>query len=131
MICLEQAMEEGFKVPVFPTKSPKVEEPTSEPEIPYKIPKWNGSKPESEYKFEVLKNGSIVEEIKNLQDRSYWMIGRLPVGTGVNITAAHPTVSRFHAVLQYKESSTDPENESGIPSGWFIYDLGESTQKPR
>lgn len=120
-------MEDGFKVPIFPAKPPKVEEDVGEPEIPYKIPKWNGSKPESEYSFEVLKAGAIVEQVKDLQERPFWMIGRLPIGSGVNITAAHPTVSRFHAVLQYKDSSSDAETENGIPSGWFIFDLGEFT----
>lgn len=58
------------------------------------------------------------------------MIGRLPVGSGVDITAAHPTVSRFHAVLQYKGASGSSEvDENEVPNGWFIYDLGKKDHR--
>lgn len=125
-------MEEGFKVPDFPSKLPKTDEKTDEeinselkPEIPYKIPKWDGAKPAKSYSFEVLKNGVIVETVKNLQERSFWLFGRLPVGPTVNISAAHPTISRFHAVLQYKNSEPDSEAQTEIESGWFVFDLGK------
>lgn len=130
-------MEEGFKVPEFPFKPSKVEEnpelvetpvevvslPTNKPEIPYKIPKWSGVTPTESYGFEVLKNGVIVDEVKNLEERPFWMFGRLPIGSGVNIQSLHPTTSRFHAVLQYK----DPEQQEAlneVEGGWFIFDLG-------
>ncbi|CRL05797.1 CLUMA_CG018825, isoform A [Clunio marinus] len=125
-------MEEGFKVPIFPARPPKQEEKSAEdvevtkPEIPYKIPKWNGPCPDQSYSFEVLKNGVIVEEVKNLQEKSFWMIGRLPSGSsGVDISAAHPTISRYHAVLQYKDTHSEDEtnNEKKVESGWFIIDL--------
>lgn len=124
-------MEESFKVPDFVSSKPqKSEEKPVEPEIPYKIPKWSGETPEESYSFEVLKNGVIVDQVENLQAKPYWMIGRLPLGSGVDITAAHPTVSRFHAVLQYKDSSTAQEGEGNeIQRGWFIYDLGEYTRR--
>lgn len=55
------------------------------------------------------------------------MIGRLPIGSGVDISAAHPTVSRFHAVLQYKGTSGPSEvEETEVANGWFIYDLGKN-----
>lgn len=122
-------MDESFKVPEFLPKAQKAEENPSEPEIPYKIPKWSGSTPAENYSFEVLKNGVIVEEVKGLNEKPFWMIGRLPDGSGVDITAAHPTVSRFHAVLQYKDSTKAPENDNEIQCGWFIYDLGELLSK--
>lgn len=123
-------MEESFKVPSFPTKEAKPEEkPAAEPEIPYRVPKWSGETPPETYSFEVLKNGVIVEEVKHLQDRPYWMIGRLLSSAGVHITAAHPTVSRYHAVLQYKDPSTLHESESDVQGGWFVYDLGKLTDK--
>lgn len=80
--------------------------------------------PPQDYSFEVLKNGMIVDEVENLQSRAFWMFGRLPVGTGVDVSAAHPTISRFHAVLQYKEGGEGDDGEK-IENGWFIYDLGE------
>lgn len=119
-------MEESFKVPEFLPKVLKEENlKPAEPEIPYKIPKWNNATPSENYSFEVLKNGLIIDEIKNLSQKSFWMIGRLP--TAVDLTAAHPTISRYHAVLQYKgkDSSTN-ESDNEVKFGWFIYDLGES-----
>lgn len=121
-------MEESFKVPEFQIKPPKVEEKPAEPEIPYKVPKWSGETPTESYSFEVLKNGVIVDQVESLQAKPYWMIGRLPLASGVDITAAHPTVSRFHAVLQYKDSTTAQEGENDVQCGWFIYDLGELIQ---
>lgn len=118
-------MNESFKVPEFLPKVQQIEEKSTEPEIPYKIPKWNGIIASENYSFEVLKNGVIVEEIKGLSNKPFHMIGRLPIGS-VDITAAHPTVSRFHAVLQYKDASTAPESKEEVQHGWFIYDLGES-----
>lgn len=125
-------MEEGFKVPEFPLKpsteeeTPETPASTAKPEIPYKTPKWSGLLPPQTYSFEVLKNGVIVDTVKNLHEKPFWMLGRLPVGTtGVDITAAHPTTSRYHAVLQYKDPETMQEDEKEIEGGWFIYDLGE------
>ena len=118
-------MEESFKIPDLVPKVHKPEEKPAEPEIPYKVPKWSGATPEENYSFEVLKNGVIVDEVKDLNQRSFWMIGRLPTGSGVDITAAHPTVSRFHAVLQYKDSKSAQDGENEVQCGWFIYDLGE------
>lgn len=118
-------MEESFKVPEFVTKAQNAEEKPDEPEIPYKIPKWSGEIPKENYSFEVLKNGVIVDQVESLNAKPFWMIGRLPLASGVDITAAHPTVSRFHAVLQYKDSTSAQEGESDVQCGWFIYDLGE------
>lgn len=125
-------MEEGFKVPEFLAKPPKPEENPPEStsatktEVPYKIPKWSGPTAQQTYSFEVLKNGAIVDLVRNLQERPYWMFGRLPVDSGVDIQSLHPTTSRFHAVLQYKVAEED-EYEKVIEGGWFIFDLGKST----
>lgn len=106
---------------------------------PYKVPLWSRNPPqECSYAFEVLKSGQIIDEVKDLQTKPFWTFGRLPEN---DIEMAHPTISRFHAVLQYrpKETATqggdkddDAEEEKeeiseektkGPPEGWYIYDL--------
>jgi len=103
-------------------------------ECPYLEPMWS-DKPvnqEIEYKFEILKSGAIIEQINNLQTKPYWIIGRLDQNY---IPMAHPTVSRFHAVIQYRpnientvsdDSKKEEKVKSKIESGWYIYDLGST-----
>ncbi|XP_055698017.1 kanadaptin [Phlebotomus papatasi] len=145
-------MEEGFKVPsldiVRPIKTsvPKIpkEESSIEgsssgqektessqtlpvAECPYIEPKWSG-RPESSYSFEVLKTGTIIEIVENLQEKPYWVFGRL---LQCDIPMAHPTVSRFHAVLQYRPEQDKPQEEDAedgqkkkkVEPGWYLYDL--------
>lgn len=82
--------------------------------IPYKEPEWSGL-PTSKYYFEVVKSGKIIEEI-NLSNRTFHVFGR---SHGSDITMSHPTVSRFHCVLQFRVTG-DADN----PPGYYIYDLG-------
>ncbi|XP_069702821.1 kanadaptin [Periplaneta americana] len=84
--------------------------------LPYKEPKWSGI-PEEDYGFEVLKSGKILENIK-LNSKSFYVFGRLST---CDIRMAHPTISRYHAVLQYR--SQENEND-GV--GFYIYDLGST-----
>lgn len=84
--------------------------------VPYLEPKWGGE-PTEEYKLEVLKSGMILEKI-DLTERSFFVIGRLP---SCNISLAHPTISRHHAIIQYR--ATGDEKNS---TGFYLYDL-EST----
>ncbi|XP_045770567.1 kanadaptin isoform X2 [Maniola jurtina] len=94
------------------------EVPLSSPEIPYKVPTWSGLCPEgTDYALEVLKSGMILEKIE-LANKPYYVFGRL---TNCEVMMAHPTISRYHAVLQYKSS----ENEDQ-PAGWYLYDLGST-----
>ncbi|XP_072948596.1 kanadaptin [Epargyreus clarus] len=87
--------------------------------IPYKEPKWSGLCPDgSEYALEVLKSGMIVERV-DLTKQPYFVFGRL---ANCNVVMAHPTISRHHAVLQYKAFAEDGEP----PSGWYLYDLGST-----
>ncbi|CAO1431285.1 unnamed protein product [Diamesa serratosioi] len=90
-------------------------------DCPYKEPNWSGA-PTEYYGFEVLKNGQIVEQIKNLESKNFWVFGRLPQN---EIVAAHPTVSRHHCVLQYRPQieSEEGSEEPEIEKGWFIFDL--------
>ncbi|XP_015174076.1 PREDICTED: kanadaptin [Polistes dominula] len=84
--------------------------------LKYDEPNWSGI-PEDEYKLEVLKSGVIVQTI-NLTGKSYHVVGRLP---HCDISLAHPTISRFHAIIQYR--GIEDENNS---KGLYVYDLGST-----
>lgn len=146
----ESTSEESTTKVVTATKEPdsaKVEsEPvklSSTPKCPYSEPKWS-QPPDSSlaYSFEILKGGQIVEEIKDLQTKAFWTIGKLPNN---GIVMAHPTISRFHAVLQYRpevatnndsDSSDDEDDKTNptdstaqkpkIEKGWYLYDLNST-----
>ncbi|XP_058128812.1 kanadaptin isoform X1 [Anopheles ziemanni] len=115
------------------------------PPVPYKEPTWSDKcDQQRNYCFEVEKNGVIIEEIKRLQCKPFWLFGRLP-NCDINIT--HPTSSRYHAVLQYRPSSAqvvsgshssdedEPVEEKksskhgktvSIEGGWYLYDLNST-----
>lgn len=122
-----------FKVPQsMPTKEPVKEKeepvkespPSNQPVSSYVEPSWS-CKPDDEYSFEILKNGQIIETVSNLEKRSHWSFGRLPIVNHIEL--AHPTISRFHAVLQYRgEVAADEEKTSKPGPGWYIYDLGST-----
>lgn len=84
--------------------------------VPYLEPKWGG-KPIEEYKLEVLKSGVILEKI-DLTEKSFYVIGRLP---SCNLSLAHPTISRYHAIIQYRTTGDEKNSK-----GFYLYDL-EST----
>ncbi|CAK9796831.1 SLC4A1AP [Anthophora plagiata] len=94
----------------------KVQKSLQDVPSPYTEPSWGG-KPQEDYKIEVLKSGVIVETI-SLSEQSFYVIGRLP---SCHVLLAHPTISRYHAVLQYR-SKEDRENLKGF----YIYDLGST-----
>ncbi|XP_011690458.1 PREDICTED: kanadaptin [Wasmannia auropunctata] len=84
--------------------------------VPYLEPKWGG-KPTGEYKLEVLKSGMIIDKI-DLAEKSFYVVGRLP---SCSLSLAHPTISRHHAVIQYRATGDEMS-----PVGFYLYDL-EST----
>lgn len=103
---------------------------------PYVEPKWSEKPiPEHVYNFEVLKGGTIAETFNDLQHKAFWLIGKLPDN---HISMAHPTVSRYHAVFQYRpdvksesDETDDDDNEveakkSDIEKGWYLYDLNST-----
>nr|XP_040224057.2 kanadaptin [Anopheles coluzzii] len=102
------------------------------PPIPYKEPSWSRKcDPSQEYSFEVEKNGVIVDKIKQLQSKPFWLFGRLP---NCDINMAHPTISRYHAIFQYRappaqeqdeEASTHRAHATNEP-GWYLYDLNST-----
>lgn len=111
------------------------------PKCPYVEPKWSQKpSPELSYHFEILKNGTIVQTVAALESRTHWLMGKLPEN---DIVMAHPTVSRFHAVLQYRpevksksndsDGDSDEDNETKEPiarpqieKGWYLYDLNST-----
>ncbi|KOC68793.1 Kanadaptin [Habropoda laboriosa] len=94
----------------------KSQKPSQDIPFPYAEPSWGG-KPVEDYKIEVLKSGVIVETI-SLSEQSFHVIGRLP---SCHVLLAHPTISRYHAVLQYR-SIQDNDNLKGF----YVYDLGST-----
>ncbi|XP_043474713.1 kanadaptin isoform X2 [Leptopilina heterotoma] len=84
--------------------------------LPYKEPIWSG-KPEKNYKAEILKSGLILETI-DLSEKNFYVVGRLPI---CDIPLANPTISRYHAIFQYRNES-DEKNEKGL----YVYDLGST-----
>lgn len=93
------------------------------------MPKWSGPIPDENYSFEILKNGIIIGGVRDLQTKPFWIFGRMKLGMDNSLIAEHPSVSRYHAVLQYKTFDDDNKDESDqvAENGWFIYDLGESS----
>lgn len=126
--------------PTDADKNPtKTNPPTKQSSLkcPYVEPKWS-EKPKDVYSFEVLKGGTIAETFSDLQNKPYWLIGKLPDN---HISMAHPTVSRYHAVFQYRpdvksdDTDDDTENEvetavepkkKVIEKGWYLYDLNST-----
>ncbi|CAM8968675.1 unnamed protein product [Rhodiola kirilowii] len=77
---------------------------------PYKIPPWS-EPPILPFFIEVLKGGAIVDNL-DLSKKGAYMFGRVDL---CDFTLDHPTISRFHAVIQFKGS-----NEV------YLYDLGST-----
>ncbi|KAM0010187.1 putative peptidylprolyl isomerase [Helianthus debilis subsp. tardiflorus] len=78
--------------------------------VPYTIPSWS-EPPCHNYFLEVLKDGSIIDQL-DVHEKGAYMFGRVEL---CDFILEHPTISRFHAVLQF--------NKSG---GAFIYDLSST-----
>ncbi|KAK9052494.1 hypothetical protein SSX86_029123 [Deinandra increscens subsp. villosa] len=78
--------------------------------VPYSIPDWS-EPPCHDYFLEVLKDGSIIGQF-DVHEKGAYMFGRVDL---CDFILEHPTISRFHAVLQF--------NKSG---GAFLYDLSST-----
>ncbi|XP_050804482.1 kanadaptin isoform X4 [Gopherus flavomarginatus] len=85
--------------------------PAAAPQPRYQEPPWGSSPPaEAGYGLETLKGGVIVGTLR-LEGRSWFLVGRLP---GCALALEHPSVSRHHAVLQYRGQDQP---------GFYVYDL--------
>ncbi|KAM9708211.1 kanadaptin [Menidia menidia] len=94
------------------------------PPIPYTEPPWGCTQSELPYALEILKNGAIVDTVP-LTDRSYFVVGRLPV---CDVALEHPSISRYHAVIQYRGQTgqSGPEGCTGEERGFYVHDLGST-----
>jgi len=111
-----------FKVPELPTKnrassltkeinSENAPNGTQVPKLPYKKPEWS-SLPKNDYSMEVIKNGVIIEKISIPKTEEFIVLGRLPL---CDIQMDHPSISRYHAIIQF--------SDKGMP---YLYDLGSA-----
>nr|4H87_A Chain A, Kanadaptin [Homo sapiens]4H87_B Chain B, Kanadaptin [Homo sapiens] len=87
---------------------------------PYQEPPWGGPAT-APYSLETLKGGTILGT-RSLKGTSYCLFGRL---SGCDVCLEHPSVSRYHAVLQHRASGPDGECDSNGP-GFYLYDLGST-----
>ncbi|KAJ0041789.1 hypothetical protein Pint_18903 [Pistacia integerrima] len=109
--------------PKNPNPNPSSENPSADTEeqdksnsvtqhgsVPYKIPEWSGP-PCHKFYVEVLKDGSIVDQF-DVCEKGAYMFGRVDL---CDFVLEHPTISRFHAVIQFKRSGNA-----------YLYDVGST-----
>ena len=106
------------------------------PQIPYTVPHWSSDPPgEQAFSLSVIKNGTIIDEL-DLSGKAYLVFGRLP---NCDVQLEHPSISRYHAVLQYRPASREEKEREGGESenhtvfstnprepGYYVYDLGST-----
>ncbi|XP_070429077.1 kanadaptin isoform X2 [Equus przewalskii] len=87
---------------------------------PYREPPWGGPAT-APYSLETLKGGTILGT-RNLKGTSCCLFGRL---SSCDVCLEHPSVSRYHAVLQHRASGHEGECDGHGP-GFYLYDLGST-----
>ncbi|KAG8522449.1 Kanadaptin, partial [Galemys pyrenaicus] len=87
---------------------------------PYREPPWGGPAT-APYSLETLKSGTILGT-RSLKGTSCCLFGRLSC---CDVCLEHPSVSRYHAVLQHRVPDPDGERDSPGP-GFYLYDLGST-----
>ncbi|KAJ0074795.1 hypothetical protein Patl1_34832 [Pistacia atlantica] len=107
--------------------------------VPYKIPEWSGP-PCHKFYFEVLQDGSIVDQFDvqyeishNVEFKKYEVVCSnnccsrarrgltcLDVQNLCDFVLEHPTISGFHAVIQFKKSGDAYLYDVGSTHGTFI-----------
>lgn len=108
------------------TTSPK--EVGNFPPVPYTVPHWSAM-PTQSYFLSVIKTGTLINEI-SLSDKPFLVFGRLP---SCDVQLEHPSLSRYHAVLQYGPPPDTTQQSGGASPtgtarepGFYVYDLGST-----
>ncbi|KAK9118669.1 hypothetical protein Scep_016762 [Stephania cephalantha] len=83
--------------------------------VPYTIPPWSAP-PSHPFFLEVLKEGAIIDQI-DVSEKGAYMFGRVEL---CDFILEHPTISRFHAVLQFKQNGDAYLYDIGSTHGTFI-----------
>lgn len=83
--------------------------------MPYTIPPWS-EPPRHQFFLEVLKDGAIVDQL-NVHEKGAYMFGRVDL---CDFVLEHPTVSRFHAVLQFNGEGDAYVFDIGSTHGTFV-----------
>uniref|UniRef100_A0A2P2KWR9 Smad nuclear interacting protein n=1 Tax=Rhizophora mucronata TaxID=61149 RepID=A0A2P2KWR9_RHIMU len=83
--------------------------------VPYTIPEWSGP-PLHQYYLEILKDGSIIDQL-DVCEKGAYMFGRVDL---CDFVLEHPSISRFHAVLQFKRHGDAYLYDLGSTHGTFI-----------
>ena len=77
---------------------PAASKPTVDaPKFGYRPPAWSGECTDESYKLEVLKGGKIIGAYK-LAEKSTHVLGKLET---CDLRLEHPSVSRYHCILQW------------------------------
>uniref|UniRef100_UPI003AAEABE1 kanadaptin n=1 Tax=Centroberyx gerrardi TaxID=166262 RepID=UPI003AAEABE1 len=114
-----KASKQEARPKVLPAKGP----PAGKfPPLPYTEPPWGGTAADIPYALEILKNGAIVDTVP-LTHRSYFVVGRLPV---CDVSLEHPSISRYHAIIQYRGQPGEEEESVGEEKGFYVHDLGST-----
>lgn len=120
LLAKEKQIHTTAKPEITCRKTAKVPPSGKFPPLPYTEPPWAGA-PGVPYTFELLKNGAILDTVP-LTQQTYFVVGRLPV---CDISLEHPSISRYHAVVQYRGKAGDT-SAVGEELGFYIYDLGST-----
>ncbi|KAI9154324.1 hypothetical protein LWI28_024443 [Acer negundo] len=83
--------------------------------VPYTIPEWSGI-PCHRFYFEVLKDGSIMDQF-DVYKKGAYMFGRVDL---CDFVLEHPTISRFHAVIQFRKRGAAYIYDVGSTHGTFV-----------
>ncbi|XP_028060040.1 kanadaptin-like isoform X2 [Camellia sinensis] len=100
-----------------PNQSVDVKQDQQRPNVPvpYTIPEWSGP-PRHKFFLEVLKEGSIIDQL-DVHEKGAYMFGRVDL---CDFVLEHPTISRFHAVLQFKRNADAYLYDLGSTHGTFV-----------
>lgn len=105
--------------------SDKTGEVCDRPPLPYSAPSWGGA-PKQPFHLTVIKHGTVVEQYT--LNNSVTVFGRLP---HCDVALEHPSISRYHAVLQCRPSDGPLVGEPGQTlgsqeAGLYMFDLGST-----